>query len=76
MDRLQLQNVEITRIVPGSEGRFIFASYPEWRYEYNFYVDSEGRIKGKTSADTWVDLSDETTHIIRQKLKDAFLEES
>ena len=71
---VDLHEIRIKRVFPGSEGRFIVASYPEWKFEFNFYIDTEGRIKGRTSTQNWVELSVETTQIIREKLKNAILE--
>ena len=68
---VKLQDVQITRIVTGSDGKFIFASYPEWKYEFGFFIRPDGYVRGRTSRDQWVALSDETTHIIREKLFNA-----
>ena len=69
-----LKEIRIKRVFPGSEGRFVQATYADWKYEYNFYIDPQGRIKGQTSTENWVDVSVETAAIIRDKLKTAILE--
>ncbi len=74
MDRLHLRNVEIIRIVPGSEGRFVFATYPGWKHEFGFFIDRTGGVKGRTASDNWVALSGETSGIIREKLRAALRE--
>ena len=61
-------NLIIRRVFPGSDGRFVAASYDGWAYEYRFFIREDGGIKGKTAAETWVDLSGQTAGIIRNKV--------
>ena len=65
-----LQDLEIKRVSEGSEGRFIFATYSDWDHEYNIFVPEEGSPKGKTTLETWVELSRETNEIVRTKLEE------
>ena len=64
-----LENLEITRISPREEGFFVIATYPGWHYEYNFFLQSDGQLKGKTSAGMWVELTQETASIIQKKFQ-------
>ena len=64
------RDMQIKRVLPGSDGRFVFATYGDWQYEYNFFISEEGRIKGRTSVDHWVDLSEDAGEIIERKFKE------
>ncbi|MBN2119892.1 MAG: hypothetical protein JW734_02395 [Candidatus Omnitrophica bacterium] len=68
-----LQNLEITRILYKQQGLLLFAKCPEWYYEYNFLVEPNGKVKGKTSQGIWIELSKKGAQLIREKLK-GFLE--
>ena len=69
-----LQNLDITRILPRRDGIFVFAKYPQWHYEYNFLILSDGKVKGKTSGSNWLELDREDSAIIRAKVKTTLIE--
>lgn len=62
------ETLKIRRVFPGTSGRFVFASYDGWSYEYHFFIGEDGSIKGRTNTETWVDLSAPTAGIIRDKV--------
>ena len=64
-----LQSLEVVRIKSHKEGTLVFAKYPNWYYEYSFLIKATGRVKGKTSAGFWEELSPEATSFIQAKFR-------
>ena len=71
-----IKDLKITQILRSQEGIFAFARYPEWHYQYRFFVSPDGTIKGKTSSGFWQELSEEATSSIKSKLQSIFIERS
>ena len=65
-----LREMEITQFLRGPGACFVAAKYPEWNYEYNFVIQEGGRVLGKTSAQAWVDVSQDTVRILHDKLNE------
>ncbi len=66
---VDVENLEVVRVVPTGMGLFVFARYPEWRYEYNFYIANNGHVEGKTTAGNWLELSVEAARSIGTKAR-------
>jgi len=63
-----LQNIEFYRVSPTEIGIFAHAKYRDWVRDYNFLIQPDGRVKGKTAAG-WQELTEEATRIIRAKIQ-------
>ncbi len=63
-----LQNLEFVQILPEKQGLCAYASYPGWYHRYSFFVQNDGKVKGKNSSGYWQELSEETASIIRAKI--------
>ncbi len=66
---VSLQNLEFTRMLPSKDGIFAFAKYSDWHYEYKFLIQQDGCIKGKTTQGLWQELSQESSGLIREKIR-------
>ena len=64
-----LQDMCLIQIHPTAEGIYAAAKYRDWFYQYDFFLDTDGRVKGKTSNDCWQELSAGATSIIRAKIQ-------
>lgn len=64
-----LQTLEFVRVSPTTSGLFGRAKFLNWNYEYNFLVQSNGKIRGRTSVGYWQELSKETTELIYAKIQ-------
>lgn len=64
---VNVQSLDVVKVVQTGMGLFVFARYPEWRYEYNFYIAGDGHVEGKTTAGNWLELSAEAAHSICDK---------
>ena len=66
----KLRELRITRISITPGGIWVFTKHPNWqKYEYSFFILPEGDVKGRTFGGIWVDLSYDTTSLIRNKLQ-------
>jgi hypothetical protein len=70
------QKLIFTRVMPRADGIFVFAKYPQWRYEYNFLVQPDGTVKGKTQSGLWLELGQELAVFVCEKVKFILKEES
>ncbi len=64
-----LQTLEFVRVSPTASGLFGRAKFLNWNYEYNFLVQPDGKIQGRTSVGYWQELSKETTELIYAKIQ-------
>lgn len=69
-----LQSLEVTHILPRKDGIFAFAKYPNWRYEYSFLIEPNGKVKGKTDAGIWSELSQQLGEFIKAKVQSILIE--
>jgi len=67
-----LQTLEFVRVSPTAGGLFGRAKFIDWNHEYNFLVQPDGKIRGRTSVGYWQELSQEAAGLIYAKLQ-AFL---
>jgi hypothetical protein len=65
---LTLQKLQIIRLESNINGIFAYAKYPNWYYEYNFLIENNGKVKGKTSLGSWEELSLEASSFIQEKV--------
>ena len=65
----RLQDITFVQVKPTEKGIFAAAKYKDWFYEYNFFLDKEGRITGRTSNNYWEELSMESASIIKAKIQ-------
>ena len=65
-------DLEITDVVPASNGIYVSAKYPRWSYAYNFFI-TEGKVRGKTSFGEWLQVSDEFAGSIQAKLSSTLI---
>jgi hypothetical protein len=69
-----LQDIEIIRIAPVKDGIFAYASYSDWTYEYNFFINPDGKVMGKTTSGSWLELSQSVAFLLRQKVNSRLIE--
>lgn len=67
--RKQFLDLEVTKIAQGHNNVYIWAKHPGWTSEYTFCVVADNGVKGKTSSGTWRDLSNQSSEIIRSKMR-------
>ena len=70
-----LQNLEFVKVIPTQRGIFSFAKYPNWCQEYNFLIELDGRVKGRTSDGVWLELSEEISTFVQAKVRAIFFGE-
>ena len=70
---VNMESLEIIRIVPTINGLYIFARFAGATHEYNFYISNEGRMEGKSSSGQWLELSDEATRCLESKVQSSLL---
>ena len=61
--------LEITEVMPTSNGIFIFAKFQNWFSGYNFCIESGGKTMGQTTAGLWAELSQESSSCLKCKLQ-------
>lgn len=66
---VDVQSLEVVRVVATGTGLFVIARVPEWRYEFNFYIAGDGNVEGKTTGGNWLELSKEAAGIIGDKAR-------
>jgi len=64
-----LQALEFVRVETTVDGIFADAKLSNWNYEYNFLVQPDGKIQGRTAVGSWYELSRETTELIQAKIR-------
>jgi hypothetical protein len=70
------QDIELTRLMRSPKGLFAFARFPEWHYEYRFFLQPDGKVKGKTSLGFWEELSSEATCFIKAKIQSSLIDQA
>ena len=63
------QSLEFVRVRTTAGGIFARAKLFNWDYEYNFLVQPNGKIQGRTAVGGWYELSEETTELIYAKIQ-------
>lgn len=66
---ITLQNIEVIRVLPSTQGLHVYATYHDWNYEYKFLLQRDGTLKGKTSKGFWEELSSVAASSIWAKLQ-------
>lgn len=69
-------HLEFTRIMPRRNGIFAFTRFPGWKYEYEFLLQEDGKVLGKTHEGTWAELTEEFAEFIKAKVKEILIERS
>lgn len=72
---VSLQDLEVVRVVPTTKGLYVSARYAACFHEYSFYISTEGRVEGKTSAGEWLELSNDASRCLESKVQCALLEQ-
>ena len=71
-----LQNLEISHILPTANGIFVFAKYPGWWSKFSFFIEESGRVTGKTHEGSWAELGREISESIKAKVQSTLIEKS
>ena len=64
-----LHKLTVTGISPRRGGIWVLARHLGWHQDYRFFIPAGGRVKGRTSGGTWVDLSSDASTIISDKVE-------
>ena len=65
----RLQDITFIHVRQTEKGIFTAAKYRDWFNEYNFFIYDDGKITGRTSSDSWCELSQESANIVKAKLR-------
>lgn len=68
-----LQDLEVTSVVPTERGLFVQAKHGEPEQKYSFYISDRGRIEGKTTSGNWLELSPDGCLWLESKVQLAML---
>lgn len=63
-----LQNLEVTHLLPKQDGILAFAKYPHWWQEFSFLIQPNGKVLGKTH-EVWSELTADLSAFIRAKVQ-------
>jgi len=74
MHAFNLQDLEVVEVFASNYGIYVFAKYPQWFHVYNFFIDSQGKVKGKADSGEWLDLTSESGSFIQAKVQSRLLE--
>ncbi len=61
-------DLEITKLLPSSDGIYAYATYPSWSKRFSFFVKDNGTVMGQSSSGTWLEVSDEMAESITAKV--------
>ena len=64
-----LQQLDFGQVYATQHGIFANAKFPGWCHEYNFFIQSDGEVKGKTSSGMWQGLSMEASSFVKAKVR-------
>jgi len=70
-----LRDLEFITFKPVKGGFNVSASYPGWNHRFDFFVRFGGSVEGRTSSGRWQELSEESSSIIRAKVKNILAQE-
>ena len=65
-----LQTLDFIKVFPREDGIFAIAKYLNWSCEYDFLIQPDGTVKGRTQQGSWLELSKDTAYVIKNKLQD------
>ena len=63
------RHLEFTRVIPRRDGIFAFTRFPGWHHEYEFFLQPDGRIKGKADSGLWLELTQELSSFVAEQVK-------
>lgn len=64
-----IQDLTFTRVFQGRDGIFASAKFRDWCQEFTFFLQYNGTIKGKSNCETWLELSPESSALVREKVR-------
>ncbi len=65
------ENLQISDVVTGKEGTYVWAKYPGWQHEFDFFIRPDGKVKGRSARGIWCELSKDFAAFLRRRV-DAF----
>jgi hypothetical protein len=65
----RLEQMRIKTVLPGPDAFFVAAEYEDWQIELRFIIKIDGPAYGKTNQNSWVELTNETTGLVRDKVR-------
>jgi hypothetical protein len=71
---VNLQELEVVRVLPDTKNLFVFVKHPLWWSEYCFLIEPDGTVRGKTTDGIWLRASEEFKDILMAKVKSVFVE--
>lgn len=71
---VNLQELEIIRILPDTKNLFVFVKHPLWWSEFCFLVEPDGTVRGKTADGVWLRASQELKDILMAKVKSILID--
>ena len=64
-----LQNLEVIRISPRKQGIFAEAKYNGWHSHFDFLIQPDGHVQGKTASGCWQEVTQDTARLIITKIR-------
>jgi hypothetical protein len=65
---VNLQELEVTRVLTDKNNIFVFIKHPLWWSEYSFLIESDGTVRGKTADGVWLRASQEFKDTLMAKI--------
>jgi len=69
-----VQNLEVVGVVPTRYGIFVCAKYQDWCHLFNFFIDADGKVRGKADSGDWLETGTELSSCIQARVQAALIE--